>query len=532
MSQQSPTDVFISYKRRKRPEVEHIAAALRALKLTVWFDARLEPGVSFSDEIATEVRRAGAVLVCWTNDCFPHGGDENGWVRAEASIARGRGVYVPCFLETADLDPPFNNDHAESLIGWAGHDGLGPQDYEGWLDLLAAIGKKVGRPGLAAYSKAQARGDIEGLRRFAQDYPADPLADGVWGEIAEADAAAARARTEAQRKAALEAANRPTAPPPPEAPKFRPAKPPQTEAPPKAPPEKRSSRASMILGVVGGLVVLGAAAFGVWFLMGPAQRLRVSEGAVSVDRDAAPIPVSPPALAGTSGPASEASPEETAWTEMGARTRAKLEAFLSAYPQSRRADEARESLGEMALSELSRARAVGTSHALREWIVAWPNRPEVVEVRSELNAATTRERQKALDEAREQAKAAQSKTNTAPANPNACPTERFVIYFDWDRSNLNGQAIETIDAALARVRTCTFRAVEVVGHTDTERSAQYALSLSQRRAEAVRDALIARRVPASVVTSEARGETQLAKQTADGVREPLNRRAEVTMTFR
>mgnify|MGYP001810019383 CR=1 FL=1 len=60
-------DVFISYKRRKRPQVERIASALRALKVSVWFDARLEPGVSFSAEIAQEVRSAKAVLVSWTN---------------------------------------------------------------------------------------------------------------------------------------------------------------------------------------------------------------------------------------------------------------------------------------------------------------------------------------------------------------------------------------------------------------------------------------------------------------------------------
>ena len=93
------SDIFISYKRRLRPQVERIAGALRELGLDVWFDAALEPGVSFSAEISHEVRNAGCVLVCWSNDAFPHGGDENGWVLGEASIGRKRGRLVTVMLE-------------------------------------------------------------------------------------------------------------------------------------------------------------------------------------------------------------------------------------------------------------------------------------------------------------------------------------------------------------------------------------------------------------------------------------------------
>jgi outer membrane protein OmpA-like peptidoglycan-associated protein len=38
-------------------------------------------------------------------------------------------------------------------------------------------------------------------------------------------------------------------------------------------------------------------------------------------------------------------------------------------------------------------------------------------------------------------------------------------------------------------------------------------------------------VAAASITTEARGESDQAKATADGVREPLNRRAEVTITI-
>lgn len=114
----------------------------------------------------------------------------------------------------------------------------------------------------------------------------------------------------------------------------------------------------------------------------------------------------------------------------------------------------------------------------------------------------------------------------------ACPTSEFVVYFEWDRSNLNQAALETIDAAVARARQCNVGGVVVVGHTDTSGSAQYNIGLSERRASVVRDALVARGIGAGSITTQARGETDLARATRDGVREPLNRRTAVTISFR
>lgn len=114
----------------------------------------------------------------------------------------------------------------------------------------------------------------------------------------------------------------------------------------------------------------------------------------------------------------------------------------------------------------------------------------------------------------------------------ACPTSDFVVYFEWDRSNLNQAALETIDAAVNRARECNVSGALVVGHTDTSGSTQYNIGLSERRASVVRDALVARGMSAASIRTEAHGETDLARPTADGVREPLNRRTAVTISFR
>jgi OOP family OmpA-OmpF porin len=72
--------------------------------------------------------------------------------------------------------------------------------------------------------------------------------------------------------------------------------------------------------------------------------------------------------------------------------------------------------------------------------------------------------------------------------------------------------------------------VSIAGHTDTSGASAYNQRLSQRRADVVGQALIARGIDASLITEEAKGETELAKATRDGVREPLNRRSEVVIT--
>lgn len=114
----------------------------------------------------------------------------------------------------------------------------------------------------------------------------------------------------------------------------------------------------------------------------------------------------------------------------------------------------------------------------------------------------------------------------------ACPQSDFVVYFEWDRSNLNQAALETIDAAVSRARECNIASITVVGHTDTSGSPTYNQGLSERRASVVRDALVARGIGADAINTQARGETDLARPTRDGVREPLNRRTAVTITFR
>ena len=70
---------------------------------------------------------------------------------------------------------------------------------------------------------------------------------------------------------------------------------------------------------------------------------------------------------------------------------------------------------------------------------------------------------------------------------------------------------------------------EVIGYSDTVGSAGYNRKLSQRRAQAVANALAAHGVPRDSIDVQWHGEDQLPVPTADGLAEPQNRRVSIAI---
>jgi outer membrane protein OmpA-like peptidoglycan-associated protein len=114
-----------------------------------------------------------------------------------------------------------------------------------------------------------------------------------------------------------------------------------------------------------------------------------------------------------------------------------------------------------------------------------------------------------------------------PAPPAQAPS--FMVFFDWDRSNLSQQALSTIQQAADAFKATGKARITATGHTDRSGPETYNMALSLRRANAVKDALVRDGVPATVITVIGKGETQPLVQTADGVREPQNRRVEIIL---
>ena len=104
----------------------------------------------------------------------------------------------------------------------------------------------------------------------------------------------------------------------------------------------------------------------------------------------------------------------------------------------------------------------------------------------------------------------------------------FLVFFDWDKADLTDRARQVIGEA-ASARGAGVTRIEVNGFTDRSGPADYNMQLSQRRANAVAAELIRRGVPRNEVVTRGFGEENNLVPTADGVREPQNRRVEIIL---
>jgi outer membrane protein OmpA-like peptidoglycan-associated protein len=113
--------------------------------------------------------------------------------------------------------------------------------------------------------------------------------------------------------------------------------------------------------------------------------------------------------------------------------------------------------------------------------------------------------------------------------PPAPTTAQYIVFFDFDRATLTAQALTTIKQAAAAAKAGNKTRIGVTGHTDRAGSDAYNMALSLRRANAVKDQLVREGIPAAGITVVGRGESQPLVPTADGVREPQNRRVEIVL---
>ncbi len=115
------------------------------------------------------------------------------------------------------------------------------------------------------------------------------------------------------------------------------------------------------------------------------------------------------------------------------------------------------------------------------------------------------------------------------AAPVAAQTGVTTLLFGFDSARLTAEHEPLIDAAVADFRANGATAISIVGHADSVGAPEYNRALSQRRAEAVSAALLRRGVPQDALVTAWRGEEDPATVTADGVREPLNRRVVISI---
>ena len=112
----------------------------------------------------------------------------------------------------------------------------------------------------------------------------------------------------------------------------------------------------------------------------------------------------------------------------------------------------------------------------------------------------------------------------SPEQP--CPA---LLFFDSSKAEISRDSAATLEAVVSGWGTGAYQRITISGHTDRSGPPGANLRASRQRAAAVRDWLSSRGVPAAAITVEALGETRPLIPTADGVREPQNRRVEIRL---
>ncbi|WP_017932585.1 OmpA family protein [Robiginitomaculum antarcticum] len=102
-----------------------------------------------------------------------------------------------------------------------------------------------------------------------------------------------------------------------------------------------------------------------------------------------------------------------------------------------------------------------------------------------------------------------------------CSVDVFAVYFDTGSAKLKGEGLDSVNTAARTFSTCDLSYMEIVGHTDSDGSAEANMDLSQDRALAVSTRLNDMGIDADVVRIVAAGETEAM---GDNMENPADRR--------
>ncbi|HYC66275.1 MAG TPA: Lpg1974 family pore-forming outer membrane protein [Reyranellaceae bacterium] len=114
---------------------------------------------------------------------------------------------------------------------------------------------------------------------------------------------------------------------------------------------------------------------------------------------------------------------------------------------------------------------------------------------------------------------------TQVTNPKA---PNYIVFFDFDRADLTAVAHNTVRQAASDAKARRTTHLQVAGHADRAGTDEYNMALSLRRANAVKAELVRNGLPAEQIAVLGRGESEPLVPTADGVREPQNRRVVIS----
>ena len=109
------------------------------------------------------------------------------------------------------------------------------------------------------------------------------------------------------------------------------------------------------------------------------------------------------------------------------------------------------------------------------------------------------------------------------------PAKTYIVFFDFDKSNLTAEAQSTVTEAVSAAKTLGSVRIMVTGHTDTVGSDRYNQALSIRRATSVKEEMVRQGLGADSIAIEGKSFHDPLVPTGPGVREPKNRRAVIDL---
>jgi OmpA-OmpF porin, OOP family len=124
--------------------------------------------------------------------------------------------------------------------------------------------------------------------------------------------------------------------------------------------------------------------------------------------------------------------------------------------------------------------------------------------------------------------AALDEMENPPKSGTTVPLE-YNVYFEFNKSNLTPEARQIVDNVAGTAQRDSAASIELVGKADRSGTDPYNMKLSERRADTVRDALVADGLSADRIGVNWVGEREPPVPTADGVREPRNRVVTITV---
>lgn len=106
----------------------------------------------------------------------------------------------------------------------------------------------------------------------------------------------------------------------------------------------------------------------------------------------------------------------------------------------------------------------------------------------------------------------------------------MVIYFDYDRAEIRPEYVNVVAAHAKYLNANSTRQVRLEGHADERGSREYNIGLGERRAQAVRRALLLQGVTEAQITTVSYGEERPAVLGSDETAYAKNRRVEFVYT--